>query len=161
MTPKSLLRKELSSLEELASGTFQRVIGDAAAIPASGVTRLILCSGKVYYDLAAARTDPTIGIARVEQLYPFPRAELTQLCKSMPKLKELFWVQEEPRNMGAWRFAFPLLTELAAGTSKAVTVGYVGRVERASPATGFLKTHELEQKLIVEEAMSRGTKNGH
>ena len=162
MTPKSLLRADYatSTLAELSTGTFQRVLTDTTEIPSRGVTRLLLCSGKVFYDLLAARKDPSVGIARVEQLYPFPKQELQALMASMPKLQEIFWVQEEPRNMGAWRYVFPLLTELVTGASKTLTVGYVGRVESASPATGFMKTHVLEQKLIVEEAMSRGTKNG-
>ena len=163
MTPKSLLRKELSTLEELSHGEFQRLIPPDASADPKQVTRLLLCSGKIFYELNEAlerAKDPTIGLARVEQLYPMPKPELKKLLASMPQLSELFWVQEEPRNMGAWRYIFPILTETAAGASKTLTVGYVGRVESASPASGFAKAHQLEQNLIVDEALSRGTQNG-
>ncbi len=161
MSPKSLLRKPEvgSSLEELSKGSFQRVIADPSK--PKDVTRLLLCSGKVYYDLAAereARKDSTVAIARLEQLHPFPEQELMELITSKPKLKEIYWVQEEPKNMGAWRYIFPLLNELVLPQVKNVTLGYVGRVEAASPATGFTKAHELEQRMIVEQALSRGSK---
>ena len=163
MTPKSLLRLNLSTLEELATGGFQRVLPDKKELDLQKVTRLLLCSGKLFYDLGKARDeskDDTVAVIRVEQLYPFPHAELAKLLASMPALRELFWVQEEPKNMGAWRFVFPLLTEAVNTARKQVTVGYVGRVESASPATGFAKAHELEQKLIVNEALSRGAQHG-
>jgi 2-oxoglutarate dehydrogenase E1 component len=93
---------------------------------------------------------------RVEQLYPFPREELTSLLGQLPNLKELWWVQEEPRNMGAWRYMLPLLSELSLGTKGThPAVGFVGRAESASPATGYLQAHELEQKLLVQQALSR------
>ncbi|MDQ3263443.1 MAG: 2-oxoglutarate dehydrogenase E1 component [Myxococcota bacterium] len=161
MSPKSLLRKPEvgSSLEDLSKGSFQRVIADPSK--PKDVTRLLLCSGKVYYDLAAereARGDSTVAIARLEQLHPFPEQELLELIASKPKLKEIYWVQEEPKNMGAWRYIFPLLNELVLPQVKNVTLGYVGRVEAASPATGFTKAHELEQRMIVEQALSRGSR---
>jgi 2-oxoglutarate dehydrogenase E1 component len=164
MSPKSLLRRPeaTSKIEELAVGTFQEVILDKVA-PA-GVTRLLLCSGKVYYDLVKARDerkDDSIAIVRLEQLYPFPFDELAGLVAKMPKLTELLWVQEEPRNAGGWHFMFPRLHDLASTRSQqSMKIGYIGRAEAASPATGFPKTHEYEQQLIIEEAIFRGTKNG-
>ncbi|RJS26105.1 2-oxoglutarate dehydrogenase E1 component [Corallococcus sp. H22C18031201] len=164
MSPKSMLRRPeaTSKLDELATGTFREVIADKGD-PAK-VTRLLLCSGKVYYDLVKARDerkDESIAIVRVEQLYPFPFDELAGLVAKMPKLTELFWVQEEPQNAGAWHFALPLLLDLVAPrTQSPVKIGYIGRAAAASPATGFPKTHEYEQQLIIEEAILRGTKNG-
>jgi len=164
MSPKSLLRRAevASPLSDFTSGGFRRLIPDQAigGTKAKAVKRLLLCSGKVYYDLVAERDkrqDFTIAIARVEQLYPFPRAEILAQLEAMPALRELYWVQEEPKNMGSWRFMFPLLTDLASGAKQQdLKVGFIGRVESASPATGFLKAHELEQRLIVDEAISRG-----
>ncbi|OJH41982.1 2-oxoglutarate dehydrogenase E1 component [Cystobacter ferrugineus] len=164
MSPKSMLRlpEATSKLDELATGSFQEVIADK--VDPAGVTRLLLCSGKVYYDLVKerdARKDTSIAIVRVEQLYPFPFDELSGLLAKMPKLTELFWVQEEPRNSGAWHFIFPRLHDLVATRGQnPVKLGYIGRAEAASPATGFTQTHKLEQQLIVEEAILRGTKNG-
>ncbi len=162
MSPKSLLRRPeaTSKVDELATGTFQEVILDR--VDPAGVTRLLLCSGKVYYDLAKARDerkDESIAIVRLEQLYPFPADVLAGLVAKMPKLTELLWVQEEPRNAGGWHFMFPRLHDLASTQAKQqVKIGYIGRAEAASPATGFPKTHEYEQQLIIEEAILRGTK---
>jgi 2-oxoglutarate dehydrogenase E1 component len=157
MSPKSLLRHPLASstLEQLAGDTFQPVLGDdAAADRADEVTRLLLCSGKVYVDLAGsdAREKATrVALARVEMLYPFPREELSALIASFPALKEVVWVQEEPRNMGAWTFVAPRLrTLLPEGAS----LSYSGRPERASPAEGDARAHQKEQSRIVEEAWS-------
>jgi 2-oxoglutarate dehydrogenase E1 component len=162
MTPKSLLRREeaASPLSAFSDAGWQRVIGDALEPDPKSVTRLLLCSGKVAFDLMAHRAaakDTSVALARVEQLYPVPRLELEALVKRYPSLRELLWVQEEPRNMGAWRFMRSHLAELAATAAQPVSVRYVGRVESPSPATGFLKTHELEQKLLVDEAFARGT----
>ncbi len=165
MTPKSLLRREeaASPLEAFTEGGWQRVVPDPEATDPASVTRLLLCSGKVAFDLMAHRTqtpDPSVAIARVEQLYPVPRAQLEAQVKRYPALRELIWVQEEPRNMGAWRFMRSHLAELAETAAQPVSVRYVGRAESPSPATGFLKTHELEQHQLVEEAFARGTANG-
>ncbi|MDY7232054.1 2-oxoglutarate dehydrogenase E1 component [Hyalangium rubrum] len=166
MSPKSLLRRPeaVSKLEELATGQFQEVIPDRKDIDPAGVTRLLLCSGKVYYDLVKARDEQKanhIAIVRLEQLYPFPFETLARMVASMPKLAELFWVQEEPRNAGGWYFMFPRLHDVASSrASGPLKIGYIGRADAASPATGFTKTHDYEQQLIVEEAILRGTKNG-
>jgi 2-oxoglutarate dehydrogenase E1 component len=160
MTPKSLLRmaEASSPWSDFSEGTFKKVIGETnAAVELKKVTRLLLCSGKVYFDLVKARDaakDFTIAIARVEQLYPLPTAELKALLASMGAIKEVFWVQEEPKNSGAWRYLIEPLMELVGKS----TLKYVGRPESASPATGFLSTHQYEQKLLVDEALSRGGK---
>ncbi|GMU09436.1 2-oxoglutarate dehydrogenase E1 component [Corallococcus caeni] len=166
MSPKSLLRRPeaISRMDDLATGAFQEVIPDAKA-DAAKVKRLLLCSGKVYYDLAKARDerkDDSIAIVRVEQLYPFPQDELANLVAKLPSLQELYWVQEEPRNAGGWHFMFPRLHDLLSHRSQQQTVklGYIGRAEAASPATGFTKTHDYEQQLIIEEAILRGPQNG-
>ncbi len=165
MTPKSLLRREeaASPLEAFTHGSWQRLLPDAGGPAPATVTRLLLCSGKVAFDLMARRAetkDASVAISRVEQLYPVPRAELEALVKGYPALRELTWVQEEPRNMGAWRFMRSHLAELAATAAQPVSVRYVGRVDSPSPATGFLKTHELEQHQLVDEAFARGTSHG-
>jgi 2-oxoglutarate dehydrogenase E1 component len=166
MSPKSLLRRPeaTSKLDELTTGSFQRVIADRPDVDLAGVTRLLLCSGKVYYDLVKARDEGKhqhVGIVRVEQLHPFPFDELAGLVGKCPRLTELLWVQEEPKNAGAWHFVFPRLHDLASQHAKnPLKVGYVGRAASASPATGHLAAHNLEQSLIVEEAVLRGMTNG-
>jgi 2-oxoglutarate dehydrogenase E1 component len=157
MTPKSLLRhpKAASSLEELTHGRFQRVIDDAQARErADEVTRLVLCSGKVYIDLqgsANAADASGVAVARVEELYSFPADELRAVIAGYPNLHEIVWLQEEPQNMGAWSYMEPQLrTLLPAG----VTLHYVGRAPSASPAEGSPALHAIEQARIVGEALS-------
>jgi 2-oxoglutarate dehydrogenase E1 component len=154
MTPKSLLRTRasFSPLEEIERGRFQRVIGDASAEPTK-VRRVIACSGKVYYDLLAARTErkrDDVALVRVEQLYPFPRAQLLEALGRFAQATELVWAQEEPINMGAWPFLRPLLEELP-GQRK---LRPVARAESASPATGSLQSHELENKMLLDDAFA-------
>jgi 2-oxoglutarate dehydrogenase E1 component len=162
MTPKSLLRmhEATSPWSDFTQGTYKRLIVDPNVdIRSQSVTRLILCSGKVYYDLAKQRDaakDFSVHIARLEQLYPLPDEELRALLKSFSSLKEVFWVQEEPKNSGAWRYALEPLMTMVNELPGRPTLRYVGRPESASPATGFLSTHQYEQKLLVEEALSRG-----
>jgi 2-oxoglutarate dehydrogenase E1 component len=158
MSPKSLLRRPgvESSLEELAQGKFQRFIPETGDVDPKAVDRVLLCSGKVYYDLVDARTKAgvkDVAIGRVEQLYPFPSEAISAFLQKFPKLKEVRWVQEEPRNMGSWRYAAPLVQELLGAQKKAPSFGYVGRVESASPATGFLEAHDIEQAQLVGEAL--------
>jgi 2-oxoglutarate dehydrogenase E1 component len=156
MSPKSLLRHPMAAatLEELAEGRFQRVISDPeAAERADQITRLLLCSGKVYVDLMAseARAEAKhVALARVEELYPFPAKELEELIGSFPALTEIVWVQEEPRNMGAWSYVEPKLRELAGE----LPVRYDGRLERASPAEGSADRHAVEQARITTAAWS-------
>ncbi len=153
MTPKGLLRLKgaASSLDELTDGAFRPVIDDPEADHA-GVTRLVLCSGKVYYDIAghesrAAAT--SVAVARVEQLYPFPVEALTALLASYQSLTDVVWVQEEPQNMGAWRSIRHRLEDVAG----AVPVRYVGRPWRASPSEGYPTAHLREQDRIAREAL--------
>ncbi|MDP9347991.1 MAG: 2-oxoglutarate dehydrogenase E1 component, partial [Gemmatimonadota bacterium] len=154
MSPKSLLRHPLaaSRLEQLANGSFQPVLADeTVAGREREVTRLLLCSGKVYVDLVAGEAReraPGAALVRVEELYPFPAQEISEVIRSFPALREVVWVQEEPRNMGAWRYMEPLLREIAGE----IPVRYVGRPERASPAEGSLDRHTAEQGRIVREA---------
>ncbi|MDP3154914.1 MAG: 2-oxoglutarate dehydrogenase E1 component [Archangium sp.] len=160
MTPKSLLRLTAASSpwEEFTAGTFKRVIPETnSAIEASKVTRLLLCSGKVYFDLVEERTRAKItntAIVRLEQLYPLPEAELREVLQSYPALKEVFWVQEEPKNSGAWRYLIEPLMTLTGELKQNPKLKYVGRPESASPATGFTSSHQYEQKLLVDEALS-------
>jgi 2-oxoglutarate dehydrogenase E1 component len=155
MTPKGLLRlKDASStLEELAEGRFQQLL-DAATCDKQAVKRLVLCSGKIYYDIVGheeAEDDECLAIARVEQLYPFPVVAAHQLIASYPNLDEVVWAQEEPQNMGAWRTIRHRLEEAAGGTP----VRYVGRPWRASTAEGYPTAHAFEQDRIVRAALTR------
>ena len=156
-TPKSLLRlpQASSRLEDLTAGRFSPVLDDATAADRRDVVRrLILCSGKVYYDLtlAPARVQATqVAIGRVELLYPFPREELATLTRGYPNLREIVWVQEEPRNMGPQKFMLPQLRELVGPD---VTVRDIGRPERSSPAEGYPAAHQAEQARIVAAALS-------
>jgi 2-oxoglutarate dehydrogenase E1 component len=157
MTPKSLLRlpQANSKLEDLAGGSWRPVLDDPAIGGRAGeVSRLVLCSGKLYYDLLGEADKMKGGrpaIVRLEQLYSFPWAEMRALLAAYPKLEELVWVQEEPRNMGAWTYVEPKLRELAP---PGVEVSYVGRPERASPAEGYPAAHAAEQGRIIREALA-------
>lgn len=161
MTPKSLLRHKLavSKLDEFLPGTsFQRVIPEIDQLTSDNkVRKLLLCSGKVYYDLLEARREKKIddvAIIRVEQLYPLPERELAEQFNKY-KNADIIWVQEEPRNMGSWGYivlVFDSLMEQTGRTNQ--RVHYVGRTAAASPATGYLKIHQLEQKKLVDEALS-------
>jgi 2-oxoglutarate dehydrogenase E1 component len=156
MTPKSLLRLPAASstMEELWGGAFQRVIDDPE-LPGSreDVTKLVLCSGKVYYDIAGheeRRQTPDIAVARVELLYPFPDHELNSLLASYPNLDRVVWVQEEPRNMGARAF---MRRRMAAILPEGLHYFYVGRQLRASPGEGYTAGHRKEQGRIVRVAL--------
>jgi 2-oxoglutarate dehydrogenase E1 component len=151
-TPKGLLRlpRATSTLEELTSGSFEFVLDDPHAQDRKEkVERLVLCSGKIYYDIDAApkRAEiENVAIARAELLYPFAKEQLSQLIGSYPKLKEIVWVQEEPRNMGAWSVMQRRLPDLLP---EGVELGYVGRPPRASPGEGYAVAHTKEQERIV------------
>ncbi len=158
-TPKSLLRhpRATSALPELAADRFHKVLDDAwAAARRDAIARLVLCSGKVYYDLLPeAETMPDRdrpALARLEQLYTFPAEELTALLGQYPNLAELVWAQEEPRNMGAWDYLDAKLTRLLPPN---VRLRYAGRPERASPAEGYPAAHTAEQARLVSEALGR------
>ncbi len=156
MTPKSLLRLPAASsaLDELTSGGFQPVIDDAGVANRDQVRRIILCSGKVYYDLHVARQksgDERVAILRLEQFYPFPEQRLREVFGSYPNVTQLVWAQEEPKNMGGWTFVEPRLTNLLPSCQRPF---YVGRAPSASPATGTYAIHELEQKHLVDQALT-------
>jgi len=166
MSPKSLLRHKaaVSSLRDLTDGTFQTVIDDVAVggapeagvvIDPRGVTRLLLCSGKVYYDLLAARREralDTAALVRVEQLYPFPEQEIAAIFATYPNARQIVWVQEEPWNMGGWHVMYRRLKRILPDDR---TLAYVGRPEAASPATGSYKVHQAEERDLVLNAFAR------
>src|SRR5581483_233033 len=142
-----------SSLEELVNGGFQLVIPDTTAKPGQRVRRVVLCSGKVYYDLdeeAAKRGVNDVAIVRVEQLYPFPRAEVKAELAKYPATKEIFWCQEEPMNQGAW---YQIQHHLLACIGDEHSLHYAGRVRSPAPAAGHLNTHVAEQAALVEQAL--------
>jgi len=156
MTPKSLLRhpRAMSPVQELAEGSFQPVLDDPHAVDRrEDVTRLIFCSGKVYVDLV---TSPQysetrhVAIVRIEELYPFPELELSAILAHYPNARDVVWLQEEPKNMGAWTFVQPRLQALLGDR----TLRYIGRPERASPAEGHADAHEREQARIIAEAFA-------
>jgi 2-oxoglutarate dehydrogenase E1 component len=156
MTPKSLLRlpAATSTVDELVDGGFQRVIDDPDLPgPREAVTKLVLCSGKIYYDIAGfeGRADAeNVAVARVELLYPFPENELKELMASYPSLERVVWVQEEPRNMGARAF---MRRRMAKILPESIAYDYVGRQLRASPGEGYASAHKKEQARIVRVAL--------
>jgi 2-oxoglutarate dehydrogenase E1 component len=161
VTPKSLLRsREVASpLTDFGPGTtFHRVIGESGAMaPDDKVRRVVLCTGKVYFDLVKARAekrDDTVALARIEQLYPFPRRSLAEPLRRY-RNAEIVWCQEEPENMGAWGFVDRRIEQVLAGLDVAARrPRFVGRAEAASPATGLFKRHVQEQAQLVAEALA-------
>ena len=155
MTPKSLLRHKdaTSSIDELAGGTFQTIIGEIDKVDPKKVTRMVTCAGKVYYELLAARREKKIAnvvLVRVEQLYPFDDRRLAEEMKKYPNLKELIWCQEEPLNQGAWYAKHHRLSELI---KKGQTLDVVARPASASPAVGYAAKHALQQKAVINAAL--------
>ncbi len=154
MSPKSLLRlhEAQSPKEEFINGWFNEVLDDKTIEDKNSVKRIILCTGKVYYDLARFRTDHKItdtAIIRIEQLYPYMSGKIKEILSSYIKAKEVLWVQEEPKNMGAWGFLVPrLMEDLGEGQR----LRYGGKPESPSPAMGSHKLSETRQKEIVEKA---------
>ncbi len=159
MTPKSLLRHKIavSTVEELADGHFQNVIGETdPAIEAKKVTRAVLCSGKVYYDLAAARTEQNlthVAIVRLEQLYPFPEVELKGALAPFSELNEMVWCQEEPMNQGAWYPSQHHMRRVMHKHKRTMSLGFAGREPSAAPAAGYMSRHLQEQKELVDAAL--------
>ncbi len=153
--PKSLLRNEAatSTLEEFTDRSFQLVLDDPLQPPARQVTRLLLCTGKVYYALHAARQRnklENVAIVRIEQLYPFPQKEIQGILARYREAQDVCWVQEEPQNRGAWTFMHKRFEPLLP---PGMDLQYVGRDEAASPATGSFKLHQLEDQEIVAHAL--------
>lgn len=155
MTPKSLLRhpKATSTVAELTEGTFRSVLEDPTVTEPEAITRLILCSGKVYYDIQghARREDQEhVAVGRLELLYPFPAESLSELISLYPNLREVVWAQEEPRNMGGLTFVGP---RLRAVVPRKIPLTYAARPERASPAEGKASSHAKHQEMVVMEAL--------
>ncbi|MGH7615739.1 MAG: 2-oxoglutarate dehydrogenase E1 component [Gemmatimonadaceae bacterium] len=153
MQPKSLLRMPAaaSSLDDLATGRFKPVIDDPkAAESRDQVQRLVFCTAKMYYDLTAGDHPANVAIIRVQELAPWPR-DVAEVVDLYPNVEEVVWVQEEPKNMGAWTYVQP---RLRASIGTLTTLRYVGRPERASPAEGYKSTHDVEQARIVKDALT-------
>src|SRR4029450_5082740 len=158
MTPKGLLRlKEASSaLDDLAQGRFLPLLDDPAVTDRAAVTKLILTSGKLYYDIVGHELRPralTTPAARLEQLSPFPVEAAAELVRSYPWLREVVWAQEEPQNMGAWRAIRHRLQEAVVG----LPLRYIGRPWRASPSEGYPTSHLRAQDRIVREVLEEAT----
>ncbi len=156
MTPKSLLRKKEagSPLAELATGGFQVVIPETEKLAAKKVRRVIFCTGKVYYDIAAERARrgiDDIAIVRIEQLYPFPHEEFAAVIAAYANAKSVVWTQEEPGNQGAWHRIQHYLVRHMRPDQK---LSYAGRASSASPAVGYLQLHNEQQKALVEAALT-------
>jgi 2-oxoglutarate dehydrogenase E1 component len=158
MSPKWILRHKLatSSLEELADGEFQNVIADSEIEPAKA-TRVILCSGKVYYHLLEerqARGIDDIALVRIEQLYPFPDIELEEALKPYVNVKDAVWCQEEPINQGAWYSSQHHMRHVLQSIDPMLHLRYIGRAASAAPACGYMSAHLEEQKQFIDEALS-------
>lgn len=157
MTPKSLLRNKdaTSPLSEFTKGTFQTVIPDQKDLKADKVKRMIVCSGKVYYDLAKKREEKgadDVAIIRVEQLYPFPHKAFATELKKYPNVSDIVWCQDEPQNQGAWFFIQHNIHENMGEGQK---LGYAGRAASASPAVGYSHLHTEQQKALVDAAFAK------
>lgn len=156
MSPKSLLRHPLavSSLEELSDGIFHNVIGEVDELDPAGVKRVVMCSGKVYYDLLDQRRkneQTDVAIIRLEQLYPFPQEECAKIVAEYSHVKDWVWCQEEPQNQGAWYCSQHHFWQVIPDGAK---LTYAGRAASASPAVGYLSVHNQQQKALVEDALT-------
>lgn len=156
MSPKSLLRhtKVVACIEELASGSFRELIPDLRIEDPESVRRLILCSGKVYYEIEELREKEQlddIAIARLEQFYPFPDEDVKHLLNEFKNTKEIVWCQEEPENMGGWHF---VRTRFEGLLNEGQQLMYAGRAPSASTATGTTQLHAAQQELLIREALS-------
>jgi 2-oxoglutarate dehydrogenase E1 component len=154
MTPKSLLRlpQATNRLSHLTEKRFYPVLAEPR-LPEEKITRLLLCTGKIYYDLVGHERregNERVAIGRVEQLYPFPESDLRELFARYPNLEEIVWVQEEPRNMGAREYMFPRLMQILP---EGFELGYIGRPERAAPGEGYPAAHNAEQQRILADAL--------
>jgi 2-oxoglutarate dehydrogenase E1 component len=156
MSPKSLLRHKLSvsTLEDLTKGKFETVIDEIDTINPAQVKRVVVCSGKVYFDLLERRREQEIkdvAIIRIEQLYPLPEERLAEVFDGYAKATKIVWCQEEPKNQGAWYFIHSRLRDLATTKQE---VYYAGREEYAAPAEGLLYLHKAAQAALVDAALS-------
>ncbi len=162
MTPKSLLRHKeaVSTMKDLADGRFQGVIGETEKLVAKNVRRVIICSGKVYYELLAYRRENKIhdvAIMRLEQQYPFPHEEFKNQVLKFANAKEVVWCQEEPQNQGAW---YRLRAYFRADMQPKAVLAYAGRPVSASPAVGYMAKHMQQQKQLVEDAFAPELRSG-
>lgn len=158
MTPKSLLRHKeaVSQLEELADGAFQTVIDETDQLDPTAIKRVIFCSGKVFYDLRAARREreiADIAIVRIEQMYPFPRLDLLEVLARYPNVEDAVWLQEEPKNQGAWYAMQSRMASVVQRHRVDVFLRYVGREPSASAAAGYSALHLREQEKFIDEAL--------
>jgi 2-oxoglutarate dehydrogenase E1 component len=157
MSPKSLLRhpQAVSSLKELTQGDYQLMIPEVDKIETAKAERVILCSGKIYYELLEERRSKKldkVAIIRIEQLYPFPEEVAKKILAPYRQVKQLIWCQEEPRNQGAWLSIKPHLNHLL---EKGQVLHYAGRPPSASPAVGYHSVHEKEQKELIAHALMK------
>ncbi len=157
MSPKSLLRHRLAvnSLEDLTEGHFQEVIPEIDPHDPAAITRLVFCSGKVYYDLLEARRERKldhVALVRIEQLYPFPQKLYNAQVARYPHLTDLVWCQEEPMNQGAW---FESVHHLDRNLPSPLKTRYAGRPHSASPGTGYHSVHVEQQQKLVNEALGQ------
>lgn len=155
MTPKSLLRHPLvtSSLEDLANGQFHTMLPEIDQLDAKKVKRLVICQGKVYYDLLSKRREQNlqdVAIIRIEQLYPFPKAEFTAILEPYAQVADIIWCQEEPKNQGAW---FSIQNDIRKYLKDTQTLSYVGREAFAAPAVGYPALHHEQQAALVAQAL--------
>jgi 2-oxoglutarate dehydrogenase E1 component len=153
MTPKSLLRAEDASsrVEDFTNARFEEILDDPSVKDPKKINRVILCSGKVYYDLLKARAEDkaraSAAIVRIEQLYPLNDSSLKAIFKRYPGAKDIVWCQEEPKNNGAWAFIAPLIAEISG-----IIPAYAGRPESASPAAGSSGKHKEQQASLLNQA---------
>jgi 2-oxoglutarate dehydrogenase complex dehydrogenase (E1) component-like enzyme len=156
MTPKSLLRlpAATSQVSELLNGGFQPVIDDASIKEANAIKKIVVTTGKVYYDIVEGRKTAgsnDVALVRVEQYYPFPSNKIAELIERYPNATSICWAQEEPENIGAWEFVRPRLESIVP--ERLGKLRFVGRNRSASPATGFYTIHQLEQQEIVRQSL--------
>ncbi len=159
MSPKSLLRHKeaTSTLEDLANGHFHNVLGETDDLDPTKIERVIVCSGKIYYELRAARREreiDNIAILRLEQLYPFPEAEMLQLLSHYPNLTEAVWCQEEPVNQGAWYSSQHHMRRCFSRHNKTIYLCYAGREASAAPAAGYMSLHIEQQEQLINDALA-------
>lgn len=157
MSPKSMLRHALavSKLSDFTEGRFNEVLDDTSINEPESVKRILFCSGKVYYDLLAKRQKLSandVAIVRLEQLYPFHEVKIRAILQRYERARDIVWVQEEPKNMGAWYFVQPLFQELLLISQ---TLRFAGRKAAASPATGFASVHNKEQEALTDAAFGQ------
>jgi 2-oxoglutarate dehydrogenase E1 component len=160
MTPKSLLRhpRATSTISEIANGQFEEVLSDQLLSDSNKVEKVILVSGKLYYDLLEQReklNDQTTALVRIEQVSPFPDWKLKEILKTYKNLKKIVWAQEEPQNMGSFHFVYFKIMNMINEMNLKVSLTYAGRPDRASPATGSIYRHRIEQQEIVEKAFAQ------